>query len=272
MAEAVLTDDRRGGDRWAIGMMLILAGLGAPLDGPHRERHRAAARGPRAVRRDPGRLRPLAVVRRARAGPSCWPGEVDEGLEMVASMGRSDGTPLSEREYIVSIMAGLAATVQVGDLARSERMLTVIPAGPVDGEDGELIVGDTERTASVGLHRLQSGDVAGAVDGAQLAGEEAAARDRPQPAVGPRAGARRRGVDRRGDRARPSRSMPTIGRATSTSSRPGSRGGWPCHGGAMWPHRRPPSIRCERPPTPPRTSVSQTLGAAGGRHGRHRAR
>jgi hypothetical protein len=60
-------------------------------------------------------------------------------------------------------MAGLGATVQVGDVERSERMLALVPAGPFDGEDGELIVGDTERTASVGLHRLQSGDVAGAV-------------------------------------------------------------------------------------------------------------
>jgi hypothetical protein len=42
-------------------------------------------------------------------------------------------------------------------------MLTLMPAGPFDGDDGELIVGDTERTASVGLHRLQSGDVEGAV-------------------------------------------------------------------------------------------------------------
>jgi hypothetical protein len=50
----------------------------------------------------------------------------------------------------------------VGDLERSERMLTIIPAGPIDG-DGDLIVGDTERTTSVGLHRLQAGDVAGAV-------------------------------------------------------------------------------------------------------------
>ena len=57
-------------------------------------------------------------------------GQVDEGLEMVASMGRHDGTPLSEREFIVSMMAGLAATVQVGDLERSEQMLTIIPAGP----------------------------------------------------------------------------------------------------------------------------------------------
>ena len=32
----ILADDRRGGDRWAIGMMLVLAGLGAALDRPHR--------------------------------------------------------------------------------------------------------------------------------------------------------------------------------------------------------------------------------------------
>jgi hypothetical protein len=96
-------------------------------------------------------------------------GHIDEGLEMVGGLGHREpgGTPLTEREFVVSMMAGLAATVQVGEVERSERLLTVLPAGPFDGDgdgDGdELIVGDTERTASVGLHRLQTGDVAGAV-------------------------------------------------------------------------------------------------------------
>jgi hypothetical protein len=39
----------------------------------------------------------------------------------------------------------------------------MMPAGPFDGDGGDLIVGDTERTTSVGLHRLQCGDVDGAV-------------------------------------------------------------------------------------------------------------
>ena len=162
MAESILTDDRRIGDRWAIGMMLILAGsvrlwTGRTLSAVERLREARALFD--EIDDDFGHSQSSAVLGRALV----LAGQVDEGLEMVASMGREEGTPLSEREFIVSIMAGLAATVQVGDLERSEQMLTIIPAGPVDGEDGELIVGDTERTASVGLHRLQAGDVAGAI-------------------------------------------------------------------------------------------------------------
>jgi hypothetical protein len=76
-------------------------------------------------------------------------------------------------------MAGLAATVQVGDLERSERMLSIIPAGPIATDGGELVVGDTERTTSVGLHRLQAGDVAGAIG---VLGARAA---RLQPTIDP---------------------------------------------------------------------------------------
>jgi tetratricopeptide (TPR) repeat protein len=161
MAEAVLADER-GGDRWAIGMMLILAGsvrlwTGRTLSAI--ERLREAREVFEEIHDDFGHSQASAVLGRALI----LAGHVDEGLAMVASMGRADGPPLSEREFIVSVMAGLAATVQVGDLERSEQMLTIIPAGPVDGDDGEIIVGDTERTTSVGLHRLQSGDVAGSV-------------------------------------------------------------------------------------------------------------
>jgi tetratricopeptide (TPR) repeat protein len=162
MAESILADDRSIGDRWAIGMMLILAGsvrlwTGRTLSAIERLREARALFD--EIEDDFGHSQASAILGRALV----LAGQVEEGLEMVGSMRRDAGTPLSERELIVSIMAGLAATVQVGDLERSAQMLTIIPAGPVDGEDGELIVGDTERTASVGLHRLQAGDVAGAV-------------------------------------------------------------------------------------------------------------
>lgn len=162
MAEAILADDRRGGDRWALGMMLVLAGsvrlwTGRTLSAI--ERLSEARELFDGIHDDFGHSQSSAVLGRALV----LAGRIDEGLDMVASMGQPDGTPLTEREYVVSVMAGLGATVQVGDIERSERLLTIIPAGPVDGEGGALIVGDTERTASVGLHRLQSGDVAGAV-------------------------------------------------------------------------------------------------------------
>ena len=162
MAEAILADDRRGGDRWALGMMLVLAGSvrlwsGRTLSAI--ERLREARELFDNIHDDFGHSQSSAVLGRALV----LAGHIDEGLAMVASVGQSDGTPLTEREYIVSVMAGIGATVQVGDVERSERLLTIIPAGPFDGDGGELIVGDTERTASVGLHRLQSGEVAAAV-------------------------------------------------------------------------------------------------------------
>ena len=261
MAEAILTDDRRVGDRWAIGMMLILAGsvrlwTGRTLSAIDRLREARALFD--EIHDDFGHSQSSAVLGRALV----LAGQVDEGLEMVASMGREDGTPLSEREFIVSIMAGLAATVQVGDLERSEQMLTIIPAGPVDGDDGELIVGDTERTASVGLHRLQSGDVAGAVAVLRLAGGTAAARRSTRTCTPPSrwrtwptARSTRRwpeadagGCPRPGHLPRPAhrRHRPRPGAVT-----PGRRGRV----------RPPPSIRCGRPPTPPRTASRRRSSA-----------
>ena len=258
MAEAILADDRRGGDRWAIGMMLILAGsvrlwTGRTTSAIDRLREARALFD--EIDDDFGHSQSSAVLGRALV----LAGQVDEGLEMVSSMGRADGTPLSEREFIVSIMAGLAATVQVGDLGRSEQMLTIIPAGPVDGEGGELIVGDTERTASVGLHRLQSGDVDGAVAVLGVARHAAPARDRPEPARGPRPGARGRLARSTWPWPGPTRSTTTIGPRTSTGSRPASPEAWRCPVVATWPRRSPPSIRFGRLPMPPRTACSQAL-------------
>ncbi len=162
MAETVLAGDRRGGDRWALGMMLVLAGsvrlwTGRTLSAI--ERLREARELFDGIHDDFGHSQASAVLGRALV----LAGHIDEGLDMVATIGQPGGTPLTEREYVVSMMVGLAATVQVGDTERSERLLTILPAGPFNGDGDELIVGDTERTASVGLHRLQSGDVAGAV-------------------------------------------------------------------------------------------------------------
>jgi class 3 adenylate cyclase/tetratricopeptide (TPR) repeat protein len=162
IAEAMLAGDRRGGDRWALGMILVLAGsvrlwTGRTLSAI--DRLREARELFDGINDDFGHSQASSVLGRALV----LAGRIDEGLEMVASMSQPDGTPLTERQYVVSVMAGLSATVQVGDIERSERLLTVMPAGPFDGEEGDLIVGDTERTASVGLHRLQTGDVAGAV-------------------------------------------------------------------------------------------------------------
>ncbi|MEO6317600.1 MAG: adenylate/guanylate cyclase domain-containing protein [Acidimicrobiales bacterium] len=162
MAEAILADDQRGGDRWALGMMLVLAGsvrlwTGRTLSAI--DRLREASELFEGIHDDFGHSQASSVLGRALV----LSGRVDEGLAIVASMGAHDGSQLTEREYVVAVMAGLSATVQVGDTERSERMLAIVPPGPFGGDGGDLVVGDSERTASVGLHRLQSGDVAGAV-------------------------------------------------------------------------------------------------------------
>ena len=59
-------------------------------------------------------------------------------------------------------MAGLAATVRVGDVERSQALLDLVPPIPLDLADDELVVGDTERMTTLALHRLQTGDAAGA--------------------------------------------------------------------------------------------------------------
>ena len=57
----------------------------------------------------------------------------------------------------MSVMAGLSATVQVGDTARSERLLAAMPLGPLEGDDGRVHRRATRsEPTSVGLHRLQS--------------------------------------------------------------------------------------------------------------------
>ena len=99
MAEAILTDDRRGGDRWALGMMLDPGRLRAALDRPHPQRHRPAARGPRRSSRrsttTSATRRPSAVLGRALV----LAGQVDEGLDD----GRVDGpAPTARRSASAS--------------------------------------------------------------------------------------------------------------------------------------------------------------------------
>jgi tetratricopeptide (TPR) repeat protein len=163
MAEEILTGDRQGGDRWAVGMMLILAGsvrLWTGRTNSAIDRLREARTLFEGIHDDFGLAQASAILGRALV----LAGHVEEGLDMVASTGR-DGTPMSERELIVSVMAGLMATVQVGDLARSERMLEIAPVAVVDDDGDEvLVVGDTERMTAIGLHRLQAGQVDLAVD------------------------------------------------------------------------------------------------------------
>jgi hypothetical protein len=104
---------------------------------------------------DFGQVQSAAVLGRALV----LAGRVDEGLELVAGLGDADAAePMTERNQLLAVMAGMAATVQVGDVDRTERLLSRLPGAHADGDTGQLI-GDTERATAMTLHQLQLGDV-----------------------------------------------------------------------------------------------------------------
>lgn len=162
MAEGILDDAGAGWDRWGFGMMLILAGsvrlwTGRTLGAIDRlEEARALFDEIDDVF---GQSQAVAVLGRALV----LAGRVDEGLAMVASMADLADLAGSERERIVAAMIGLSATVQVGDTARTQEVLARAADMATDDGPAEGLVGDGERVTALGLHRLQSGDVDGAV-------------------------------------------------------------------------------------------------------------
>ena len=178
MAEGVLEDARVGWDRWGFGMMLILAGsvrlwTGQTLGAIERLEEA------KDVFVDIGDVfgqgQSVAVLGRALV----LAGRVEEGLCLVESLGDLAEQTGSERERIVATMIGLSATVQVGDLSRTEDLLAHVPDVDAEGTGEVFIVGDSERVTALGLHRLQAGDAAGA---AAVLGELA---DRLAPEIDP---------------------------------------------------------------------------------------
>ncbi|MEO7428402.1 MAG: adenylate/guanylate cyclase domain-containing protein, partial [Acidimicrobiales bacterium] len=164
MAEGILDEARGGWDRWGLGMMLVLAGsvrlwTGRTLSAI--DRLEEARQLFDEIGDVFGRGQSSAVLGRALV----LAGRIDEGLAMVSSVALPSVFAGTEREQLVAVMAGLSSTVQVGDVARSEELLASVPGLGDGGADGseELIVGDSERVAAVGLHRLQIGDVVGAL-------------------------------------------------------------------------------------------------------------
>lgn len=162
MAEAIVAGDRRGGDRWALGMMLVLAGSvrlwsGRTLSAI--DRLREAKEVFDGISDGTGRGQASATLARALV----LAGRVEEGLQLAAPESLLGGISNDPEEF-VALMAGLGTTVQVGDVARSEQILDVVEPLLHLLPSSEVVVGDTERTTSLGLHRLQRGDVAGAVE------------------------------------------------------------------------------------------------------------
>ncbi|MET0728265.1 MAG: adenylate/guanylate cyclase domain-containing protein [Acidimicrobiales bacterium] len=161
LAEALLKNVSGRGDRWANGMMLVLAGsvrlwTGQTLSAI--ESLQEAAVLFEDMGDHFGRVQSSAVLGRALV----LSGRVAEGLAIAASMGAPEGAEVTDRERMMSVLAGIGATVQVGDVVGTERLLAGLHEVGRGSRSG-LIVGDTERTASLAQHRLQRGDVAGAV-------------------------------------------------------------------------------------------------------------
>jgi len=173
LAEAVLHEDRGGGDRWARGMMLLLAGSVQLWSGRTRaalDHLRDAHRLFEDIGDRFGLVQSAAVLGRALV----LSGQIDEGMRVAtAAMDEVDGSPW---DTTLAALGALASAVQVGDVERSEAILSVVPRG-VDAAIDALAdhpdhaagtldlaaVAPTELGATIGLHRLQSGDTAGAV-------------------------------------------------------------------------------------------------------------
>jgi tetratricopeptide (TPR) repeat protein len=159
MAESIIDDVRGRGDRWALGMMLVLIGSVRLWTGragsavPCLEEARDIFVG---IQDDFGLLQAGAVLGRALIAT----GRIDEGFAVMPGHGGHPGEV--PREQLFGLIATANASVQVGDTERTEVLLG-LAAPPPGGPTDQVLVGDAERAVATGLHRLQTGDVAGAV-------------------------------------------------------------------------------------------------------------
>jgi hypothetical protein len=160
MAESILDETRRR-DRWALGMILVLIGSVRLWTGraqsavPCLEEAQEIFSG---MDDTFGRMQANAVLGRALVAS----GRIAEGF---AIMPGSRPEELAElpRENRFAVIATANASVQVGDTARTEDLLALIPE--LEEQEEAMVVGDTERVVATNLHRLQLGDVTTAVEG-----------------------------------------------------------------------------------------------------------
>ena len=200
MADAILSGDRRGGDRWAMGMMLLLSGsvrlwTGRTISAIDRLRESQELF--EGIHDDFGHSQASAVLGRALV----LAGHIEEGIALVTSADQHEGWAPTERERTVAAMAGMSATVQVGDTERSEQLLAVAP-DHVDrhgrAHRRRHRAHDLARVASPAVRRRRRRG-----GRAHQPAARAAAQDRPEPAVGARPRARRERRHRSGpDRGR----------------------------------------------------------------------
>ena len=163
MADSIIDDVRQRGDRWALGMMLVLIGgiqlwSGRPataVESLEEARDMFAA-----IDDDFGLLQANATLGRALVSA----GRISEGFAAMPGFEapvRRPGEGL-DHEDLFAFMASANAAVQVGDTERTEQLLRLADDAPLEAAD-QILVGDTERVVATGLHRLQIGDVAGAL-------------------------------------------------------------------------------------------------------------
>src|SRR5690606_8099791 len=126
LARTVLAEERGGGDRWARGMLLLLAGSVDLWSGRAvvaLDHLRAAHRIFEDIEDHFGLVQSSAALGRALV----MSGEVEEGLRVAtAALDVVDSSPW---DTTLAALTSLAAAVQVGDVERSEGILAVIPRG-----------------------------------------------------------------------------------------------------------------------------------------------
>lgn len=161
MALTIIDEVRRRNDRWALGMMLVLIGSVRLWTG------RATQAVPCLVEaRDlfieiddaQGRFQSGVVLGRALIAL----GRVAEGLAVLPAFDEvlREAAPV-ENHFMFVTSAG--ATVHIGDTQRTAWLLEQMPDSPLGIAAGSVWVGDVEQVASTALHRLQTGDGAGAL-------------------------------------------------------------------------------------------------------------
>jgi tetratricopeptide (TPR) repeat protein len=164
MAESILDGTRRRGDRWALGMTLVLIGSVRLWTG----RAVAAVECLEEARdlflqiEDAfGCAQANATLGRALIVA----GHIEEGFAILPGAPEVEELEKASGEGFIAAIPAAAASVQVGDTDRTESLLGLLP----DLEEGDghssVLVGDTERAVALGLHRLQLGDIDEAVAG-----------------------------------------------------------------------------------------------------------
>src|SRR5918994_3955997 len=134
MAEQVFSGAEEAGNRWAVGMGLVLTASTRLWTGRAKsavERAREALETFEAIGDDYGRVQARVPLGRALVTS----GHVDEGFEVLEEAGASLLPSRSPGFIAFSATGLLSAAVQVGDRERAEAALALVPAGELSSDD-----------------------------------------------------------------------------------------------------------------------------------------